>query len=44
MSDEEEEELLEVYLKNNEITNRFMAYTDSDKLKIIELGLKTMRI
>jgi len=44
MSEEEEEELLEVYLKNNEITNRFMAYTDSDKLKIIELGLKTMRV
>ena len=43
MSDEEEE-LVEVYLKNNEITTKFMTYADTDKCKIIELGIKTIKV
>lgn len=44
MSNNDEEELIEVYLKNNDITTKFMTYSDSDKEKIIELGLKAMRV
>ena len=44
MNSDEEEELIEVYLKNNEITSKFMTYSDSDKEKIIEIGMKTMRV